>query len=332
MKIGEFRHRIFYFIKAKFSSIAALWFKILTTNEKRRSVSNEVCKRSLKGKRHESKFGFHIGWSITCIVLFICTFYLSVEYLVGKTDSIKEPYYSSYKAGEHLKWRVHYGFINAGFATLSLKGSQIDNKKHYHAVMKGWSTGIVNAFFKVKDQYESYFDAETKQPRRFIRKVNEGKYWNHREMEFNLHDKEVRVEDFKAKKVTTHSVTKNIQDMISAFYSLRETPIKQLKVGNEIKKNLFFDFEVYHFKIKILNKETIKTKFGYIDCLKVLPYVQSGKVFKEKESVTVWITNDSNLLPVRIKAELVIGSLKFDLYEYSGLSNKINFRKRRKSS
>ena len=30
MEIGEFRHRIFSFIKAKFSSIAALWFKILT--------------------------------------------------------------------------------------------------------------------------------------------------------------------------------------------------------------------------------------------------------------------------------------------------------------
>ena len=49
MKIGELSHRIFSFIKAKFSSIAALRFKILT---------------KIKGKRHGSKFGFHIGWSI----------------------------------------------------------------------------------------------------------------------------------------------------------------------------------------------------------------------------------------------------------------------------
>ena len=59
------RHKIFYFNKAGHrdiaisppsalaKSIAALRFKILTTNEKIRSVSNEVCKRSLKGKRHE---------------------------------------------------------------------------------------------------------------------------------------------------------------------------------------------------------------------------------------------------------------------------------------
>ena len=49
MKIGELSHRIFSFIKAKFSSIATLRFKILT---------------KIKGKRHGSKFAFHTGWSI----------------------------------------------------------------------------------------------------------------------------------------------------------------------------------------------------------------------------------------------------------------------------
>ena len=49
MKIGELSHRIFSFIKEKFSSIAALRFKILT---------------KIKGKKHGSKFGFHTGWSI----------------------------------------------------------------------------------------------------------------------------------------------------------------------------------------------------------------------------------------------------------------------------
>ena len=49
MKIGELSHRIFSFNNAKFSSIAALRFKILT---------------KIKGKIHGSKFGFHTGWSI----------------------------------------------------------------------------------------------------------------------------------------------------------------------------------------------------------------------------------------------------------------------------
>jgi hypothetical protein len=49
------------------------------------------------------------------------------------------------------------------------------------------------------------------------------------------------------------------------------------------------------------------------------PLVQSGRIFKEEESVTVWITDDENRLPVRIKANLVVGSIKADLENFKGL-------------
>ena len=64
MKIGELSHRIFSFIKEKFSSIAALRFKILT---------------KIKGKKHGSKFGFHTGWSISPIFFKVFT-NLTVSY------------------------------------------------------------------------------------------------------------------------------------------------------------------------------------------------------------------------------------------------------------
>jgi hypothetical protein len=43
------------------------------------------------------------------------------------------------------------------------------------------------------------------------------------------------------------------------------------------------------------------------------PLVQSGRVFKEQESLTVWISDDNNRLPIRIK---VVGSIKADLEEF----------------
>ena len=51
------------------------------------------------------------------------------------------------------------------------------------------------------------------------------------------------------------------------------------------------------------------------------PLVQSGRVFKEKESLTVWISNDQNKIPLRIKAELAVGSIKADLDAYKGLKH-----------
>jgi hypothetical protein len=49
--------------------------------------------------------------------------------------------------------------------------------------------------------------------------------------------------------------------------------------------------------------------------------VQSGRVFKEEESLTVWITDDDNKIPVRIKASLAVGSIKADLEAFKGLKN-----------
>ena len=56
------------------------------------------------------------------------------------------------------------------------------------------------------------------------------------------------------------------------------------------------------------------------------PYVFSGRVFKEQESVTVWISDDDNKIPLRIQANLVVGSIKADLESYIGLLFKLNKR------
>ena len=65
--------------------------------------------------------------------------------------------------------------------------------------------------------------------------------------------------------------------------------------------------------------EDIDSKFGLVRCMIFRPLVQSGRVFKEEESLTVWISDDDNKLPVRIKASLAVGSIKADLDGFKGL-------------
>jgi len=84
---------------------------------------------------------------------------------------------------------------------------------------------------------------------------------------------------------------------------------------------MFFDQESTKFKLKYIGKEDLETKFGTIPCMIFRPLVQSGRVFKEQESLTVWISDDDNKIPVRIKASLAIGSIKADLESFKGLSN-----------
>ena len=234
-------------------------------------------------------------------------------------DSQKE---DAFAVGEWFKFRIHYGFVNAGYATMEVKDASINNKKVFHVVGKGYTTGMSRFFFKVDDLYESYIDRETGNPYQFVRKINEGGYTKNQEGFFTPATNKILVKDYKHKTENTFSIPKNTQDIMSTFYYLRNYPnIDKIKPGESVSIDMFFDDETTKFKLKFIGREDITTKFGVVSTMIFRPLVQSGRVFKEQESLTVWISDDDNKLPIRIKASLAVGSIKADLEAFKGLKN-----------
>lgn len=232
---------------------------------------------------------------------------------------------TAFQKGEWFKFRMSYsGWFKAGEATLKMDEKVLDGKPVFHVVGKGKTTGLINAFFKVRDRYESYFDKTTGAPYKFIRKIDEGGHTKDIEIEFNHQEQKAIVNNKKRKKVSTHTTTSDVQDMVSMYYYLRNNlNTEALKVGDEIRTNMFFDEENYGFKLKYLGRETIKMDLNgskvRIKTLKFRPYVMAGRVFKEEESLTLWVSADKNRIPLKIKADLAVGSLRADLESFKGL-------------
>jgi hypothetical protein len=235
----------------------------------------------------------------------------------------------AFTTGEWIKLRIHYGLVNAGYATLEVKDAVRDNKKVHHVVGKGYTVGMAKFFFKVEDDYQSFFDKETNKPYQFLRKIDEGGYTKHQEGFFNQDSNLVTVKDYKNNTQKTFPVSENIQDIVSSFYYLRNHPqINKLKVGESIAIDMFFDDESTKFKLKFIGREDIKSKFGKVSCMVFKPLVQAGRVFKENESVTVWISDDENRIPIRVQASLAVGSLKADLDSFKGLKSTLKVKER----
>jgi hypothetical protein len=253
------------------------------------------------------------------IILLLTVFVLSNSFNTEEKDS--------YAIGEFFKLRIHYGIINAGYATLEVKDAEINGKKMHHVVGKGYTTGLSKMMFKVVDNYESYFNKETNKPYVFIRNINEGGYTKNQQGYFNQNNNTVLVKDYKNKTEKIFNVPDDIQDIVSSFYYLRNHPkIDKLTVGESITIDMFFDEETTKFKLKFVGKENINSKFGKINCMVFKPLVQAGRVFKEEESLTVWISDDENKIPIRVKASLAVGSIKADIDQYKGLKHPINFK------
>ncbi|MFO4987209.1 DUF3108 domain-containing protein, partial [Salmonella enterica subsp. enterica serovar 1,4,[5],12:i:-] len=86
-------------------------------------------------------------------------------------------------------------------------------------------------------------------------KIDEGGYTKDQEGFFNQDNNTVLVKDYKKKKENTFPVTENVQDILSTFYFLRNHPnIDKLKVGESVIVDMFFDDEVFKFKLKYIGK------------------------------------------------------------------------------
>jgi len=228
----------------------------------------------------------------------------------------------AFDSGEWFKFRIHYGMFTASYATLQVQDGLVNGKEMYHIKGRGKSTGLLSLFFKVDDDYQTYFDKTTGNPERFTRKISEGGHTKNVQIDFNHQEKTALVHDVKHQVKTSHEIETGTQDMLSAFYYLRNNvDTKILTVGEEYKINLFFDKENFEFKLKFLGRELVDTEFGIVPCLKFRPYVQSGRVFKEQESLTVWVSDDKNRIPIRLQADLAVGSIKADLDAYKGLKH-----------
>ena len=230
---------------------------------------------------------------------------------------------------ETLTYRIHYGILTAGSATLTSTSTTYKGEPHLYVKGTGKTSGAVKTFFKVEDNYESFINKRTGLPSFYVRNVREGKYTQHLETVFNHDDNTLILTD---KKTTANGSkviksVKGVQDMLSCFYYLRSKTEEELQIGNTLKMNVWIDDELFPFQVKVVGTETINTTFGKIDCLKIVPQVMKGRVFKDKEGVTLWVSNDKNHVPIAIKAELAVGSLRADISNYSGVKYGLNFKK-----
>lgn len=228
--------------------------------------------------------------------------------------------------GEVVSFRIHYGFITAGNATLSTTKTSYKGQPAFYVRGVGKTSGAAKAFFKVEDVYESYIN-ENKEPLFYLRNVSEGSYTQNLQSTFNPNNNTLVLVDKKHtdRPAKTVKVPNDVQDILSCFYYLRS--VDNLKVGTVLKMSVWIDDELFPFQLKVAGTEKISTKFGKVNCLKIIPSVVSGRVFKDKEGVTMWVTNDQNRVPVLIKAELAVGSLKASIDSYANVKYPIKFEK-----
>lgn len=250
---------------------------------------------------------------------------------IGTTEPVRFWPNASFRAGETIRYKVHYGAINAAEAVVETAGTleRVANRPCYKATVSGRTLGSFDFFLHVKDQWRAYIDTASILPLRSSREIEEGKYRKKEVVDFDQEHDIVNVLQTHTKEPIryTFKVPNNVQELVSGFYYLRTLNYDHIKPGEVIHMGGFFDESTFNLDVVFRGREVVETKAGVVRVLKLIPKMPANRIFRGEESIKIYLSDDRNKIPVLFQAELFVGSVKVDMYKYDGLRYRLNMAK-----
>lgn len=237
---------------------------------------------------------------------------------------------TSFGTGEVLDYRVNFGFFTVGQAStvVEKKIFNINARPCYKVDAYGETLGFVSWITKVNDQWGAYIDTAALVTHVSYRKIKEG---NYRKDEIITYDHDKMEAEVKVMNKETgmygepkfYKTPENVRDMVGGFLYLRVIDFSKYKKGDTLAISGFFEDTPYNLKIIYSGKEKVKTKVGVIPCHKLIPIMPDNKIFDGENSITCWMSDDGNRVPVKIQAKMFIGSTGIELIGFKGLRNQL---------
>jgi len=225
--------------------------------------------------------------------------------------------------GEQMEYKIHYGFVNAAEAVMKIKPhyEKVSGMECYNVVIEGRTVGMFDLFMRVRDEFGTYIDKDLIAPRKFYRKIEEGKYRKHEIVDFDIEHKKATVNNYDDKKQEwkepeEFETYEYAQDLVSGYYYLRTLDFNQYIKGDTIDVKVFFDDENTNFQMLYIGRETIKTKLGKYKSIVISPIMPENKLFDGQDAIKVWLSDDDDKIPLKVKADMFIGAIEIDIKDY----------------
>lgn len=212
---------------------------------------------------------------------------------------------------ETLTYDINWSVFPAGQVVASIRGPGKNPAEGFEVKTTARSKGFVSLLYNVQDEFQSFFDPQTLCSRRILKKVNEGRRHKETEIKFDyargvaVLDEHDPTQANSPAKHDENSIPACVEDVVSAFYFLRNQP---LRAGRKIMLAVNDGSKTTDVVVEVQEREQILTGIGNRAAIRVEPKV-FGQLYKRKGRMLIWFSDDKQHLPLRIKMVLSIGSI-----------------------
>jgi hypothetical protein len=262
------------------------------------------------------------GLIITVTCGFLASRQTSVPYMVERP--------TSFGKGEQLEYKVNFGFFTVGKAItrIDARVHNINSQACYKIDAFGETSDWISWVTDVNDNWGAYIDTTTLSTQVSYRKIREGRYKKDELSNFDHDSRKVIVKVMNQQtgvyeEQNRYDIPKNAKDLVGGFMLLRQIDFTKLHKGDTVTISGFFEDTSYYLKVMYKGKDNVSTKVGKIPCNVMIPIMPDNKLFDGENSITVWISDDGNKIPVKIQAKMFIGHTGLELVSFRGLRNQI---------
>lgn len=217
--------------------------------------------------------------------------------------------------GERLEYSVGYKFITAGYAVFQVGKEPIvtNDRQCYDIRFDVASLSSLEFLYKVRDRYRTMVDIDGLFPWRFEQTIREGGYSK---------DFAAKFDQVGNRAITTEGVFKIppfVHDIVSALYHVRTYDLRNMKKGDIIKMQNFFDRETHDLQIVVLGRQKIEVEAGTFNTVVIEPVIKKGGLFKSEGRILIWLSDDDRKIPIKVSSKILIGTVDAELTSYKGL-------------
>lgn len=233
----------------------------------------------------------------------------------GKPAAPKTDRAVPFAVGETLTYDVSWSsYLTAGSATTTVKEKRPSfNSTAYYIVAEGRPTPLLSKLYSLYYKIDTLLDSFTLLPQRGSVYSEEGKRHRFKTTQFDRATKKVLFEYTADTTVKAAFATSAVtQDALSAIYVLRAIP---LNTGDKMTMPVTDNGINYKVQFDAGAVEKVRTPKGEQPGLKVRLSVFDDKNRPVGRNIAIWISQDARHLPLKLQADLPVGSFNLVLRE-----------------
>ncbi len=260
--------------------------------------------------------------TVVWVCLFKKGFFLLILILAGITVPVKSQCLRESKIftnGEQVNFDIYYkwGIIMAkgGTASMTINESSYNNTPAWHTHLLINSTGVVDKAFKIRDTIENYVTKVRPRLLYSAKKTNEGGYYEIDSITYTYKDNQTYVHSLRRNlnriKVDTTFVGGDcVMDLLGSFLLARSFDWSDLEMGVSYPLEVGMGRHMIKVSYRYEGQQIIERDNVKFRTRLFIADIYDEAFSESKEAIEIWIGDDENHIPIKMRAKLKIGAME----------------------